>query len=403
MSIDQPIVTEAVTRRCPCGDDASLDLAHNEPLTEEQLWGTYDALRDRCPAHHSTEYGGYWTLTRYDDVKAALRDFGTFSSSQGIHIPSADGVRIIPIAFDPPEHSAYRHLVMEAFRPDRVRALQPFLDDLLEELVGDFFAAGGGDFVPAVAFPLPLRVLTELVGFSRATVDHLRDATERMWDVLYETKDAFVELAMMSMAELDEHRVARPDDYITWLLDAALPDRELTDDERIRMLMAIAVAGHETTTNAASTLMHLLATHPEIQDRLRADEQYGVAVVEESLRLRPAGHTTARVATRDVEVAGTTIPAGDRVLLVQAAAGRDAARFPDPDTFDPDRDTRGNLAFGWGIHQCVGAALARAELRAMVATLRRYPPFRLAGDPDLGVLRGGTHYGPRSLTIAFDA
>lgn len=153
--------------------------------------------------------------------------------------------------------------------------------------------------------------------------------------------------------------------------------------------------------NAASTLAHLLAEHPAEQDRLRADPTLAPRYVEEMLRYRSPAQNFARRATCPAEVGGTAVAEGDALLLSLAAANRDPARFPDPDRFDPTRDVRGHLGFGWGIHLCVGAALARAELVLLLDELVRHPPLRPNGRPTWSSLQGGNHLGPTRLPLRF--
>jgi len=166
--------------------------------------------------------------------------------------------------------------------------------------------------------------------------------------------------------------------------------------------MSLAIAGHETTMSASSTLMWLLATDLELQDRLRARPDEAPKFVEELIRLRPPAQNFARQATESVQIGGVEIPAESRVLLCYAAANRDAKKYDDPDSFNVDRASRDHLGFGFGIHQCIGAGLVRSELKILLETLCNYPRIRLAGEVPFGSLQGGTHYGPHSLPLRFE-
>jgi cytochrome P450 len=382
------------------------DFDHHSPdLTEDAVWQEYGSMRAGCPVAHTPNHGGYWVLTRYADVKAAARDPETFSSAGGIRIPSVGAGRSIPIDVDPPLHTDYRRLFTHAINPGRVRELRPFLHALIEELLDGFAATGGGDAVERVALPLPLRVLTALVGFSDETVAQLRRLTEQSWEKVTTASldDARRDLRTVMEQEIARHRAERPDDYLSWLLDAQVGDRPITDDEIARILLTLAIAGHETTANAVGGLIHILVTDEDLQDRIRADPGLAPAFVEEVLRFRTPAQLFARQVTRDVEVSGTAIPAGGRVLLAYAAADRDDLQFPQGDRFDLDRGGRGHLAFGWGIHQCVGAALARQELRLLMEKLCRLPRIRAAGAAAFGPLQGGIHLGPRALPVRFES
>lgn len=376
---------------------------HSPALTEPKIWDEYDALRAQCPVMHSGAHGGYWVVTGYSAVKTALRDPDTFSSANGIRIPSVGEGRSIPIDFDPPQHTEYRALMTQAITPDKVRTMQPFLRTLIEDLLTDLAGRGGGDFVSSVALPLPLRVLTEVVGFSLDTVGRLRELTERQWEVIAEVSldEARRELRVVMEEEIARHRAEQPDDYLTWLLKARVFDRPINDDEVARILLTLAIAGHETTANASASLVYTLATNMGLQEKLRADPSRAGDYVEEILRFRAPAHGFGRTTTREVELAGVTIQQGESVLLSYAAGNRDEAQFSDPGVFDPERGGKGHLAFGWGIHQCLGSALARSELKILLETLCTLPPFHLAEEARFGALEGGIHFGPSRLPIVF--
>jgi cytochrome P450 len=381
---------------------------YDPALTEPTVWAAYAAARAVGPVVRSRARGGFWLATRYDDVRAALRDPATYSSASGHRLPVNGTQRAIPIDFDPPLHTSYRRLMTESLSPARVRQLTPLLERTVRDLVAEFAAAGGGDFVRAVALPLPLQVLTEVVGFSAGTVQQFRELTEDMWSRLA-TEDDTVDFAAIDRRihdlmhhELAEHRTARPDDFVTRLLDAEVDGRVLEPEEQAGILATFAVAGHETTMNSASSLVHLLAEHPDLQDRVRADPTLAPRYVEEMVRLRSPAQGAARRTACPADLGGTHLTEGDAVLLALAAANRDPARFTDPDRFAPDRDTRGHLGFGWGIHQCLGAPLARAELAILLTTLCAHPPLRAAGAPTWSGLRGGSHFGPATLPVRFE-
>lgn len=380
---------------------------YDPALTEPSVWDAYAAARAAGPVVRSERRGGFWLVTGFDDVRGALRDAGTYSSAHGHRVPANGTQRAIPIDVDPPLHTAYRKLMTEALSPAAVRRLRPFLERTVRDLVGPFAARGGGDLVREVALPLPLQVLTEVVGFSAETVGQFRDLTEQMWTGLA-TAGATVDFPAMERRvhdlmhhEIAEHRVHRADDVVTALLDAEVDGRPIRPDEQAGILATFAVAGHETTMNSAGALVHVLVEHPDLQDRLRADPALAPRCVEEVLRLRSPAQGAARRTTCPVDLAGTALDEGETVLLAIAAANRDPLRFPDPDRFDPDRDLRGHLAFGWGIHLCPGAALARAELTVLLEVLREHPPLRADGPPTWSGLRGGSHLGPTSLPVRF--
>jgi cytochrome P450 len=381
---------------------------YDAELTEPSVWGAYAAARAVGPVARSERRGGFWLLTGYDDVRTALRDPVTFSSASGHRIPTDGTQRAIPIDFDPPQHTAYRRLMTEALSPARVRAMKPFLEQTVAGLLDRFARNGGGDFVREVALPLPLLVLTELVGFSADTVQQFREVTETMWAGLSaDAEDVDFagsrrQVYELMRRELLDRREHPSEDFVSLLLQAEIDGRPLTEDEQISMLATLALAGHETTMNSASTLVYLLTADTNLQDRLRRTPDSAPHYVEEMLRYRSPAQNFARRVTCPVTIAGHALAEGDTVLLSFAAANRDADRFANPHSFDPDRDARGHLGFGWGIHQCMGAALARSELTILLTTLSTHPPVRAAGEASWSGLQGGNHLGPTRLPVRFE-
>jgi cytochrome P450 len=376
---------------------------HSPELTEPRVWRAYDEAREQSPVVRTEANGGYWLVSGYTAVKTALRDAETFSSAQGVRVPAVGAGRSIPIDFDPPLHTEYRALMMQALTPDRVREMKPFLEELVPGLLRDFAAKGGGDFVADVALPLPLRVLSEVVGFSNETVSRLHELTKNQWELVATVSldEARVHLRALMEEEMKRHREENPDDFLSWLLQQSVAGRPITDDEVARVLLTLAIAGHETTANASANLVHTLATQRHLQEQLKADPSRAAEFVEELLRYRTPAHNFGRTATKDVELAGTAIGAGDSVLLSFAAANRDGNQFERPDEFDIDRGARGHLAFGWGIHQCMGSALARSELKLLLETLAELPYFEPASPATFRALDGGIHFGPSALPIRF--
>ena len=332
-----------------------------------------------------------------------MRDHETFSSAGGHRIPAIGEGRSLPIDVDPPAHGEYRALFTDRVTAETVRAVEPFLRNLVQRLVGDFHANGGGDFVPEVALAMPLAVLTELVGFSQETVAQLRVLTEQSWERV--TTDSLDEarrdLRDLMRGEIARHRTQRPDDYLTQMLDRTIDGRGITDDELERTLLTFAIAGHETTANAASWLIYFLTTEPSLQEALRADPSLAGAYVEEGLRLGTPAQMFAREVTRDTTVGDERLRAGERVLLAYSAANRDESQYENAAVFDIERGARGHLAFGFGIHQCPGAMLARTELRLLLEEMARVPRIASAGAPVFDGVVGGIHLGPRQLPIRF--
>lgn len=394
-----------MTTTCPVHGAATVGFDHHDPaLADDRIWAAYAAIREHGDVAWSPAHGGLWVVAGFDAVRQALRDHETFSSGEGHRVPANPSVRSIPIDFDPPLHTAYRSLVMEALRPDKVRELRPWLDSTIDALWSAFRDKGGGDAIADVALPLPLAVLQQLIGFSPESVARFREHTERLAaSVMSPDQHALDRAAIGELlrGELDRHRRTRPDDYVTWLLDAEVDGRRLDERELVSVLNTLAVAGHETTMNSVGSLLYLLATDTDLQRAVRRDRVAPTAVVEEMFRVRTPAQMFARHTTREVSIGGITIPEGQWVLLLYAAANRDPRKFAEADAVRPGRRERGHLAFGWGIHQCVGAALARYELQTLLTTMNRGGPIALDGAPDFIGIEAGVHYGIRALPLRF--
>lgn len=390
--------------KCPVAHGKVSFDPYDPELSEPGIWDVYEDIRGHGPVVRSEERGGFWVFTGFQDVKTALRTPATYSSAGGHRLPTDGTHRSIPIDTDPPLHTNYRTLMGLALNPDRIRDMHPFLREMVKRIVGDFYAEGGGDAVKSIALAVPLDVLTELVGFSTDTVRRFRELTEEMWSkVPYldftEARGAIFDLMA---EEVERHRIEEHDDFVNDLLTAQVGDRPITDEERVRILGTLAVAGHESTMNTLSMLLWLLAAHPEMQDQMRQDPESALIYLEETLRYRTPVQNIARRVTCPVDVGGQSLSEGDSVLFSYAAANRDPDVFSRPDEFVPGRPERGHLAFGWGIHQCMGAALVRAEIPFLLQELCKYPPFRLAGEPEWSNLQGGTHLGLASLPLRFE-
>ncbi len=304
------------------------------------------------------------------------------------------------IGFDP-----YDSERTDALSPRRVRSMKPFLEQTVAGLLQRFADNGGGDFVRDVALPLPLLVLTELVGFTTDTVRQFREITEDMWKHLGAEADdvdftgARRQIYDLMRAELRRERPA--DGFIASLRDAEIDGRALTEDEQISVLATLAVAGHETTMNSASTLCTCSWSTRTGRIGYAETRSWHPATWRRCCATAAPAQNFARQVTCPVTIADRAFDEGDTVLLSFAAANRDPDRFADPDHFDPDRDPRGHLGFGWRIHQCLGSALARAELTILLTTLTTHPPLRAAGEARWSGLQGGNHLGPTILPVRF--
>lgn len=360
---------------------------------------TYAEIRERR-VQRSDQHGGFWILSHASDVEAALLDHETYSSQVG-------GVFLPPIAApflglenDPPEHTPYRRLFAKAVSRPALKAAEPSVRARTEQIVARFAKAGGGDFVAEIGSVLPVEVISMVIGLPQDKATRVRELTEYAWANLADPQ-CFAPLIEVFTGEVEARRVEFRDDFLGTIANMeTLGDRHITDDEINAVIVGLLTAGHETTLNGSANLALQLARDPEIRARVAADPSIIPAVVEESLRFDSPVQNFFRTLTRDVEIDGTVMHKGDRVMLIYGAANWDSQQFPDPATFDPDRDSLKHYSFGWGVHRCVGAPLAQMELRILCAQLAGYD-FSVVGEPDYGPPSvGGAFSGMRSLHLA---
>ena len=346
------------------------------------------ALREADPVHWSEAHRG-WLVASYDDVVEGLKDTRRLSSDRVgpllAKMPAKRRAEIgavmelladFMIVKDPPEHTRLRKLVSRAFRPKRVEAMERRIGDLADEMLTAFAAEGREDFARDFAYPFPATVIAELIGapvedrqrFQRWSDDlalvALGGGGAEHGDRHARARDGLDQmLAYFDM--LIERAAADPgEDMISGLLEGDGQGNVLSREEMKTMCALMLFGGHETTTGLLSSGLHLLSRFQEQFELLRADpEARAGAAVEEMLRFEPSVKLLIRRVTEDFELHGKTLRADDRVHLVLSAANRDPARFPDPDAVDITRSPNPHVAFGKGVHACIGAQLARTEAR----------------------------------------
>ena len=365
----------------------------------------FAAVRDEAPVHHVTLADGHkaWLIVRYDEAKAALNDLRLSKDMQAALDRSGDVVAEgLPgpalarhmLSMDPPDHTRLRKLASAAFSNRRIEALRPRVQGIVDDLLDQLWRAGGADgtvdLVKGFAFPLPFTVISELLGIPPADRDEVGD-----WFTTLLAPSSGSEpppAAVMASAKivaylgdlLDLKRREPDEDLVTDLVRAADTTEALTDREMRSTIFQLVVAGHDTTTTLIGNGVVALLTHPDQRDALVADPNLLPAAIEEFLRWdAPVPHSTFRYTAEEVEIGGVVIPAYEQVIISLAAANRDPSKYDRPEAFDISQGDPRHLAFGHGIHFCLGAPLARMEGRVAFATLlRRFPALRLAVAPD---------------------
>jgi len=350
-------------------------------------------LRDSRPVTPVTmpDGGRQWLVTRYEDVRSALadprlaKDWMKHMAPQG-WTPDPAGMYLNRhmLNLDPPDHARLRRLVVKAFTPRRVAAMRPRVEAITAGLL-DALAAGPdeADLIEAFAFPLPVTVICELIGIPASDRDKFQAWSHAILSSVVtpeEWRGAAYGMYEYFTAMVAAKRLSPADDLLSALITARDDEDSLDERELIAMLFLLLVAGHETTVNLiASGTLALLTNPPELA-RLRADPALLPGAVDELLRyVNPLNHATDRFTLEPVQIGGVTIPAREWVLCVTSSANHDPSRFDSPGVLDVGRDAAGHLAFGHGIHYCLGAPLARLEGEvAFGALLSRFPGLSLA-------------------------
>ena len=358
-------------------------------------YDTYDRLREKDPIHRMRLINGF-VLTRYDDVDTVLRDHRRFSKNDGV----VDEYRSM-LHHDPPDHTRLRSLVSKAFTPRSVRELHPKVQRIVDELLADLDGKDRFDLIDAFAYPLPVTVIAEMLGVPPQDMDRFNDWSndisltieptlndEQMRRVQHATDEFYAYFE--SIIEL--RRSHPQDDMVTALLNAEDEGDKLTHEELLGTLVLLLVAGNETTRNLIGNGMRALLKNPEQLQRLRDNPDMLDSAIDELLRYDSPVQLDGRLVHDDVEIAGQPIRAGQRVLCAIGAANRDPAAFSQPDKLDIGRSEKSHIAFGRGIHHCLGAPLALLEARAAFsAILDRFSDIELVAEPvyrEQVVLRG---------------
>jgi cytochrome P450 len=359
----------------------------------------YRLLREEAPVSRVVTTMGLtvWLVTRYADARPALNDPRLSKSGAGIpgllekqgiapenRAQFADSLVAHMLNSDPPDHTRLRKLVGRAFTVRAIAAMRPRIQQIADELA-DAMTGDETDLLDAFAFPLPMTVISELLGVPPERRDDFREWS----NTLLSAGDTDVRTAAAAamaqfLSELVADKAAHPgDDMLSAIVRASEDGDSLSHTEVISMAFLLLVAGHETTVNLIANGMRALLQHPDQRAALQADPALVPGAVEEFLRYDgPVNLATFRFTTEPVEIGGTTIPEGEAVLVSLIGANRDPERYARPTELDVTRDTKGHLAFGYGIHHCLGAPLARLEGEIAFRTLlSRFPDMRLAADP----------------------
>jgi cytochrome P450 len=364
------------------------------PAVQADPYPVYRRLRDDAPVHHNAERG-LWSLSRYDDVSRASRDWRTFSTADGTdpdYVGKVLGLNGF-LDVDPPRHDELRKLVFDFFAPAAIASLEPEItrqaDALIDALIDALVEQEEADLARQFASIFPLGVVAHVVGVPSVDVGDLMRLVFRCYEpspfaLTDGVRDAHAALRAYFTDALDDRQRAPRGDVLTRLAGARSSgtggDDSAELDELLDTCLLLFIAGYVTTAGLLSTALHQLALHPTERAALRAQPVRLPVAIEEFLRFDAPVQLLARTATTGVTMHGTTIPAGGRVLLLYASANHDERQFPDPERLDLTRPANRHLSFGEGIHRCLGSTLARLEGRiGLGRLLERLPDYELAG------------------------
>ena len=373
----------------------------------------YDMVRGISPVFHFPPFD-LWMIFDFEGVKRALMDHDSFSSDLS-HAPGSGNPGEWFIFFDPPRHTKLRALISKAFTPAVVANLQPRIRELSRELLDRSIERGEMDLAADFSVPLPMRVIAEMLGVPPADwprykrwsdvilkIANTFTRDEEAARTIQEYREVTAEMRAFLPELIAERQAAHRDDLLTRLVEAEVDGQRLTPEEVLGFVQLLLVGGQETTANLINNAVLCFLEHPDQLERLRAAPELLPSAIEEVLRYRSPVQWMPRATCREVQLHGQIIPAGKLVLPMIGSANRDPQHFPDASRFDIARDPNAHLAFGHGIHSCLGAPLARLEARIALADfLKRVQDFELASEEPWPPRQALHVHGPSRLPIRF--
>lgn len=391
-------------------DRPTVQFDHHSREFAENPWPVLRDLRERAPVAYSEAHGGFWVLTRYDDIKQVALDDETFSSADGILIPPKKnkGQQSIPIETDPPLFHEYRRIMQPLLAPKAIERIEPAIATFVHRCIDAFVESGECDFAHDLADPVPAMTTLYKLGLP---VEDWKLYSEPQHKTVFLPQDhperpaALAGLQHMRklIVEAVEDRKEHPrDDMITQVTRGRVLDRPIEDREAIEMVQLTIQGGMDTTGSAIGSALVQLDHDRGARQRLIDDPEGLPLAVEEFLRFEPPQFALARTAKRDVEIGGQTIEAGEMLLLVWASGNRDGGVFDEPDELVLDRFPNRHMTFGLGAHRCLGSTLARQMMTATLkAVLERLPDYEIDHDRIERAHTIGVVYGKFSIPARF--
>ena len=377
----------AIDALMPDVDRPRYPFDHHSSAFARDPWSTYAELRERCPVAWSDRYDdGFWVISRYEDVFEVARDDETFSSDREVVLPATNPGRIIPLNSDPPDLKRYRRLLSPWFTLGAADALEPRIRAFTTERIDRFIESGRCDLVTDLANPIPAMTTLALMGLP---VEQWPEYAEPIHTAFFarrgspERAAGMVEFAAVRprMREELAARRAAPGDDLLGRLVAAEAEGTIDAQEAEDLAVMVLIGGIDTTMAALSTAFLRLHQDRVVRQRLIDEPELLTSAIEEFLRIDPPVQGFARTIMRDCVVGGQALPAGETLFMLWGSANRDEAAFPDADQLRIERDPNRHMTFGIGGHRCMGATLARLEMKVVLEeVLARLPDFEIADD-----------------------
>lgn len=368
------------------GRDHFTDFDLDSPEFRDHYEEVLDELVDKCPVAHSNAFGGYWLVSRAEDVRRCAQDYATFTTTLGFEPNRSNeegGLKLYPLEIDPPYQTRWRSALGEYFSPRAIRTREANICEQADFLLDTVIEAGECDFVDAFAAQLPGRVFFgSFLGVPFDALNDIQKATDTAMRGAASERAAAWGIVAGFLTDYLERRATEParGDFVDAVLAGVDDDsgQPCAWNDKLFIMIDMMAGGMGTTSHVLASIVHHLATHPDDRERIQADPALRPNLVEEVIRVHAPIVATGRTATRDTEIAGQAIKEGDFVMLSQAAACRDPRVIENPKTVNLDKPAPQNLAFSYGPHRCIGAHVGRLQARvALDAILERIPDFRI--------------------------
>ncbi len=370
-------------------------------ITHENIWPIYRAMREQGPVVRSAALGGFWCVTRYQEVRAAALDHKTFSSRNALEIGKqnwSDRPKTRLIETDPPEHTRIRKAMQAPILQKRMNDFSDGVRESVTELLRTIAKKGEFDIVTDLAEPIPQDVVGRILGFDEETRRRNRELVLKFVHAdLANSEHAHADFWAFLIETVQERLRHPKDDFLSQLCSEEVDGKRFTESELVGMLHGFALAGHHTAIDGISSMLRY-ASADSVKSAYLDDPGMGAQIVEETLRCDPPIHLEGRTTNADTVIGGVEISAGESVALLYASANHDDRQFEDPERFDVGRGPVQHLAFGYGIHMCIGLHLARLEMNTVLKEMMRsFPHYRLSAEPENSGMVFGHHMGWESM------